>query len=91
MTHVRASLLEWLEGQHLRPLIAGEFDDAATMASFARHRLGTFPVPSVLEKEIAAEYHVKVIGRTDQIQYRYYAVAASQQRSHPAVVAVCGT
>lgn len=90
VTHVRAELLEWLETTHRRPTVAGEFDDAATMASFGRRGLGIFPVPTAMEKEIAAEYRVKAIGHTDQVQYRFYAVASAQQRTHPAVVAVCG-
>jgi LysR family transcriptional activator of nhaA len=42
----------------------------------------------VIEREVTRQYEVRVIGRTDQIRERYYAISADRRLKHPAVVAL---
>lgn len=88
-TAMRRSLAAWFEHNHLHPVVAGEFDDTATMASFGRAGLGIFPAPSVVEKEVQREHGVRLIGRAKNVQERYYAITLEPKVQHPAVVAIC--
>jgi len=87
-TAMRRALGLWFDAQRVHPVVAGEFDDSATMTSFGRAGLGVFPAPSVVELEIRREYGVRLVGRTDAVRERYYAITGQAKLEHPAVVAV---
>ena len=87
-TVMRRGLDMWFESHRVHPLVVGEFDDAATMASFGRAGLGVFPVPRVVEREVRREQDVRVVGRTEQVRERYYAITVQAKLQHPAVVAI---
>lgn len=84
----RSDLLEWFQRQHLHPEITAEFDDLATMASFAATGAGVFPAAAVVERELCKEYNVQVVGHARVVQ-RFYAVTTEQQLRIPAVEAIC--
>jgi LysR family transcriptional activator of nhaA len=44
--------------------------------------------PTIIEKEVERQYQVKVIGRTDKIKERFYAISVERIIRHPAVVAI---
>ena len=87
-TEMRRALGLWFEAQRVHPVVAGEFDDSATMNSFGRAGLGVFPAPSVVEDEVRRDYGVRVIGRTEAVRERYYAITVQAKLQHPAVVAI---
>jgi LysR family transcriptional activator of nhaA len=88
---LRQKLDEWFESHNLRPLIAGEFEDSALLQVFGQTGSGFFAVPSVLESEVARQYQVKSICRTDSITECFYAISAERRVRHPAVTAICRT
>ena len=45
--------------------------------------------PSVVEKQVARQYQVECIARTDAVTENYYAISAERRVRHPAVVAIC--
>ena len=59
------------------------------MKVFGQDGIGVFPAPSVIEKEICRQYKVRVVGRTDAVRERYYAISVERRLKHPAVVAIC--
>jgi LysR family transcriptional activator of nhaA len=81
-------LEEWFEKLDIRPLIMGEFQDSALLEVFGQAGRGIFMAPSVVEREVARQYRVRVIGRTNQLRERFYAISVERRLKHPAVVAI---
>lgn len=87
-TAMRRGINLWLDALRVHPVVVGEFDDAATMATFGRAGVGVFPAPSFVEDEVRREHAVKLVGRTDRVRERYYAITTEARASHPAVAAI---
>lgn len=87
-TVLRTSLERWFDAQAVRPAIAAEFEDSALMKAFGHGGGAVFPGPSVIEKEICAQYDVRVVGRAPAVRERFYAISVERRIQHPAVVAI---
>ncbi|PRQ04796.1 transcriptional activator NhaR [Enhygromyxa salina] len=85
---VRRELDRWFDEHDLRPEIVGQFDDSALLKVFGQRGVGVFAGPTAIETEIKQDYGVRVIGRTDTIQERFYAITVERRLEHPGVVAV---
>ena len=79
---------QWLHGQDLRPTVVGEFDDSALMYAFGQDGKGIFAAPTVIEREIRKRYGVRVVGRTEVVRHRFYAISVERTLKHPAVIAM---
>ncbi|MBN1962948.1 MAG: LysR family transcriptional regulator [Deltaproteobacteria bacterium] len=88
---LRRSLNGWFEAQDLRPKIIAQLDDAALANIFGESGLGVFTAPAVIEKEVQHRYHVQVVGRSDKLRQRIYAISLKRKIIHPAVVAIYET
>lgn len=88
MTALRQWLERWFESLDIRPVIVGQFEDSALLKAFGQHGDGIFVSPSVVEKEIQQQYNVDVVGRTDAIRERFYAISFERIIKHPAVTAI---
>lgn len=84
-TAMRRGIDLWLDSLRVHPHVVAEFDDIATMASFGHTGSGVFPVPTLVETECCRRYSVKLIGRTDRVHERYYAITTEAGAAHPAV------
>ena len=78
----------WLATHRLRPRVIGEFDDAALMKAFGAEGRGVFMTPSVLESETAAQYGVRVVGRSAELVEEFYAVSVERRITHPCIAAI---
>jgi LysR family transcriptional regulator, transcriptional activator of nhaA len=87
-TAMRRALEQWLEGVGVHPHVVGEFEDTALMQAFGREGVGIFPIPSVVEREVARQQGVRVVGRLPDVRERFYAISAERRLKHPAVVAI---
>jgi LysR family transcriptional activator of nhaA len=87
-TALRHSLERWFEAHGVEPVVAGEFDDSALLKAFGSQGLGFFAAPAMIEKEVCAQFGVGVLGRTDEIRERFYAISVERRLRHPAVVAI---
>jgi LysR family transcriptional activator of nhaA len=85
---MRRGLDQWLEDHGLRPRLVGEFEDAALMQAFGREGVGIVPIPSVVERAVARQYGMRVVGRLPDVRDRFYAISAERRLKHPAVVAI---
>lgn len=85
---VRGRLMRWFGAQQIQPRIVGEFDDSALMKAFGQSGIGIFIAPSVIADEVRRQYGVEVIGQTDDVTERFYAISVERKLRHPAVVAV---
>lgn len=87
-TAVRRALDTWLDSQAIRPVVVGEFDDAALMKVFGQEGAGVFPAATAIEREVQQQHRVQVIGRVESVRERYYAISAERKLKHPAVIAI---
>ena len=87
-TALRRALDTWFESQGVRVTVAGEFDDPALMKTFGQAGIGAFAAPSVIEREVQAQYSVRVVGRVEEVRERFYAITVERRIKHPAVVAI---
>jgi LysR family transcriptional activator of nhaA len=88
MSSLRGMADQWFDRIGIRPVIVGEFDDNALLTVFGQAGEGIFMAPTIIEKEVERQYQVKVIGRTDKIKERFYAISVERIIRHPAVVAI---
>lgn len=88
MTALRGSLDRWFASLGIRPAIAGEFDDSALIMVFGQEGDGIFVAPTVIEAEVLRQHQVHVIGRTQAVKERYYAISIERIIKHPAVAAI---
>lgn len=87
-TMLRRLLDQWFDSQEIRPIIAGEFEDSALLKVFGQNGYGVFPVPTIIEAEVARQYKARVVGRTVDVRETYYAISVERRIKHPAVVAI---
>ena len=82
---LRGAIDHWLDRHDIHPQIAGEFDDSSLMKSFGAAGAGVFVGPSAVADGIAQQTGVRVIGSTDDIRERFYAISTERRVRHPAV------
>lgn len=87
-TALRGRLDQWFDKLNILPHIIGEFDDSALIKVFGQAGIGIFVCPQVIEKEIQEQYQVQVIGRSNEIIERFYAISVERVIKHPAIVAI---
>ncbi|MGB5339050.1 MAG: LysR substrate-binding domain-containing protein, partial [Gammaproteobacteria bacterium] len=85
---LRRSLEQWFERHDIKPVIVAEFEDRALMKAFGEANAGIFTTPTTVEDDVVAKYGVRVIGRTEEIKERFYAISAERRIKHPAVSAI---
>ena len=71
-----------------KSVIVGDFDDSALLKVFGQQGEGVFVAPSVIELEVQRQYQVQVVGRSDIVREKFYAVSVERILQHPAVVAI---
>jgi LysR family transcriptional regulator, transcriptional activator of nhaA len=85
---LRIQLDAWLTRHHLHPRIVGEFDDGALLKAFGREGRGVVMAPSVLEREIAMQYELRLVGRSDELVEQFVAISVERRVTHPCVLAI---
>lgn len=88
---LRRRMDDWFESEGIVPRVVGEFDDSALLKAFGEAGVGIFAAPTVIEKEIGRMYRMAVIGRTTEINERFYAISPERRLKHPAVVLITDT
>lgn len=88
MSALRGNLDQWFSSLGIRPEIVGEFDDHALLKVFGQAGDGVFTVPSIIEQEVCRQHNVAIIGRSDAVRERFYAISVERIIKHPAVVAI---
>ncbi len=86
---IRSLIDDWLYEKNIHPLVSGQFDDSALMKVFGQAGVGVFFMSSTIEEEICHNFNVRVVGRTDEIKQKYFAISAERKVKHPAVAAIC--
>ncbi len=87
-TALRGRLDQWFANLNIIPHIIGEFDDSALLKVFGQAGDGIFVAPQVIEKEIQQQYEVEIIGRSNEITEKFYAISIERIIKHPAIAAI---
>jgi LysR family transcriptional activator of nhaA len=90
-TAVRRELDHWFERIGVRPVILGEFEDPALMKAVGAQCAAVFVAPFAIARDVCRVYGVTLVGRTDAVKERYYAISAERRITHPGVLAITGT
>ncbi len=85
---LRRALEQWFEHRGIRPRVVGEFEDRALMKAFGEGGAGIFTVPTAVEHDVLTKYAVELIGRSEEVRERYYAISSERRIKHPAVSAI---
>ena len=85
---LRRAMDQWFEREGIRPRIVAEFEDRALMKAFGEAGTGIFTSPTTVEEDVLIKYKVQVIGRTDAVRERFYAISAERRIKHPAVATI---
>ena len=85
---LRRALDLWFERIGVKPRVVAEIEDRALMKTFGEGGAGIFTSPQAVEHDVLAKYDVGVIGRTDEVTERFYAISAERRIKHPAVSAI---
>ncbi|HEY0709850.1 MAG TPA: transcriptional activator NhaR [Polyangia bacterium] len=88
---LRRSINQWLAGHELKPHVVAEFEDSALMKVFGADGRGIFVAPSAVEREVSEQFRVEVLGRTEEIRERFYAISIERRLKNPAVLAISNT
>lgn len=87
-TAVRQRLSAWLDKHSIVPNIIAEFDDSALLKSFGQEGYGIFTAPTLIEETIMSQYHVKIVGRTEEFKEHYYVISPERRLKHPAILEI---
>jgi LysR family transcriptional activator of nhaA len=85
---LRRALDQWFEKKDIHPHVTGEFADSALLKVFGQAGRGLFVGPTAIEREITRQYGVRVVGRSDELRERFYAISVERRIKHPAVAAI---
>lgn len=85
---LRYLLDQWFDREGVKPMIVAEFEDRALMKAFGEAKAGVFTSPTAVEDDVIAKYGVRVIGRSEEIKERFYAIFAERKIKHPAISAI---
>ena len=85
---LRRTLENWFESHRIKPRVVAEFEDRALMKAFGESGAGVFMTPIAVEQDVLDKYGVELVGRTDEIMERFYAISVERRIKHPAVSAI---
>lgn len=82
------SLDQWFEKLRINPKVLAEFDSPSLLKHAGRAGLGVFAAPTAVEAHVRRFYGVQVIGRTEEVRERFYAITVERKVEHPVVSAI---
>lgn len=85
---LRRRLDQWFDSNDVAPQIVGEFDDSALLKAFGEAGAGLFAAPSAIAAEICKMYGMAVVGQTEDVKERFYAISPERRIKHPSVVLI---
>jgi LysR family transcriptional activator of nhaA len=85
---LRRDLEKWFANTGVQPRVVAEFEDAALTKIAATDGRGVMVVPTVVAAEAIERHGFVPIGRTKEIETRFYAITAERRFTHPAILAI---
>ncbi len=78
----------WLAQHDLQPTVAGRFNDSALMKGFAHRGLGVVVAPTSIERAVAEQYQLKVLGRSEEVRQPLFLIRPRRERPHPLIAEI---
>jgi LysR family transcriptional activator of nhaA len=85
---LRRDLEKWFGSAGVVPRVVAEFEDAALTKIVATSGHGFIAVPTVVASEAVERYGFVPLGRTKEVESRFYAMTAERRFTHPAILAL---
>jgi len=83
---VRPRIDQWFERLGIRPVVAGEFEDSALLATFGASGLGLFPAPELIGAKLSSRYRVQRVGGCEGVEEHFFAIGTERKVHHPLVL-----
>ena len=80
---VRARINHWLEREHIRPHIAGEFEDSALLSTFSASGMGVMPAPASLGAHLEQTCALEWVGTTPDVHEQFHLIYSARKVMHP--------
>jgi LysR family transcriptional activator of nhaA len=87
-TALRRDLDAWFDTHDIKPLVVDEFEDPALMKVVGAESGAVFPSPRAIAEDVCRVYGVGMVGYTDAVEERYYAISVERRLTHPGVLAI---
>jgi len=87
-TTLRHSLDLWFESLGVRPAPIAEIEDTALLKVFGQYGTGIFAAPVVVADEMRKTHGVHLVGQTEEVRERFFAITVERRITHPAVAAI---
>ena len=87
-TSLGRGLARWFDTHEVRPEIVAEVQDSALIKALGQEGHGVFCLPTVIEEDVRRQFRVQIIGRTNDIRERFYAISPERRLRNPAVAAI---
>ena len=58
------------------------------MKAFGEAAAGLFTIPTAVEGDVLEKYAVQVVGRTEEVKERFFAISTERRIKHPALSAI---
>ena len=81
-TAVRARIDQWLARHHIRPRIAGEFEDSALLKTFGASGMGVFPAASLVNENLMQRYGVMPVGDCSGVEEHFFSITSEKKIQH---------
>jgi LysR family transcriptional activator of nhaA len=88
-TSLGRGVRHWFDSCGVRPEVVAEFSDSALMKAFGQTGLGVFPLPDITEEDVKRQYNARIVGHTNEIRARFFAISTERRLKNPAVLAIC--
>jgi LysR family transcriptional regulator, transcriptional activator of nhaA len=85
---LRRDLENWFRSVGIQPHVVAEFEDAALAKITATSGIGIIAIPSVILSESVERYGFVSVGRTKELETRFFAITAERRFTHPAIIAI---
>lgn len=87
-TLLRRQLNGWFSKIDVEPRTVAEFEEVSLLEVFGENGAGLFAAPTIVERQVREAYGVSVVGRTEEVTGRYYAITVERRIKHPAAMAI---
>ncbi|MCE9572275.1 MAG: transcriptional activator NhaR [Deltaproteobacteria bacterium] len=85
---LRRALEEWFARNDVHPKVVAEVEDSALLKTIGEAGWGVFAAPTALAPQIRGQYEVVLLGSTDDVRERFYAITAERRIKNQAVAAI---
>ena len=81
----------WFTDNVIVPIVRWQYDESSLMKAFGQAGFGVFFMPSIIEEEVKQSFGLEVVGRSNTLKQKFYAISSERKVTHPAVAAICDT